>query len=642
MAETAKYMLENDFGCGLVGAIFQRRSSKASKALVRPLPSNRDNNTIKKPSIQNPKRERSVSGDAAILDSSESAKPPPKLDEKLVTTPTLVNPRPSNAARSSKSSSPYSSGLTKVSEAPADSRKLRREPTFTSSELSMTVFNPRSNVTSASYPASSGNVMPLGHLGNLKQLGTKSSLANNSPNITPGTLDYRHRTMQRTGNGKIGGTVGNIVRRPSGSMNKLDPEALKLIGNEEYKKGRFEEALALYNQAIALDSSKASCYSNKSAALICLGRLVEAVFECKEAIRIEPCYQRAHLRLARLYLRLGEAEKALDHYIQSGPKADSNDIAQAQALIKHLSRCNEARELRDWNTLLKESLCAVSSGADSSPQIYAMQAEALLKLHRHQEACDTIRMEPKFQIESLAQLFGSATSAYLLIIRAQIYMVDGRFEDAVAVGQLAAWLDSSNEVNAAVRRLREMASARANGNQLFKASKFTEASIAYSEGLDHDPYNSILLCNLAACRSKLGQFEKAIEDCTAALNVRPSYSKARLRRADCNAKLERWEAAIQDYETLIRETPGDEEVGKALFEAQVNLKKQHGEDTKDLKLSSNLVLISSSEHFKHLGCLLCSSATKCATSKCCSSWSKFGRDTNLSTSSRWRLKTTPT
>ena len=70
-----------------------------------------------------------------------------------------------------------------------------------------------------------------------------------------------------------------------------------------------------------------------------------------------------------------------------------------------------------------------------------------------------------------------------------------------------------------------------------KKTKFSEASVAYGEGLEHDPYNSVLLCNRAACRSKLGQFEKAVEDCNASLSLRPSYSKARLRRADCNAKV---------------------------------------------------------------------------------------------------------
>lgn len=109
----------------------------------------------------------------------------------------------------------------------------------------------------------------------------------------------------------------------------------------------------------------------------------------------------------------------------------------------------------------------------------------------------------------------------------------------MAAAQQAARLDPSNkEISTLVKSAKAVASARLSGNLLFKASKFLEACAVYCEGLEHDPYNSILLCNRAACRSKLGQFEKAVEDCTAALNVKPNYSKARLRRADCNAKVE--------------------------------------------------------------------------------------------------------
>ena len=113
-----------------------------------------------------------------------------------------------------------------------------------------------------------------------------------------------------------------------------------------------------------------------------------------------------------------------------------------------------------------------------------------------------------------------------------------RLDEGVEAAQKAARLDPNNkEVAMVVRRTKGVIAARAKGNDLFKASKFSEACIAYGEGLDHDPFNSVLLCNRAACRAKLGQLEKAVEDCTMALNVRPSYSKARLRRADCNTKV---------------------------------------------------------------------------------------------------------
>ncbi|KAI9200561.1 hypothetical protein LWI28_009808 [Acer negundo] len=644
MAELSKYSMELDPGCGLMGGIFQRWSYWSGKTPVRSLPANGNDNMLKvaavvdnskKPPAHSSKKRRSVSVDSGLLESANEAKPSPKPEQKQSKSPGSAPPRhstsqlkghsrrPSDAGRSSTSSS-SSSGQTKGSKY-QDSivkRKLKTDPTCTSMELSTVVvsnYQQATNDGKGLVRATSSNVMLLGQLGNLKQLRNGSSLGNNSPNATIKTVDYLYKNLQEVnsnskakqsnGHGKLGGNgvMGNIVRQPSGElpqfkglMNKLDPEVLKNMGNEAYKKGRFEDALALYEGAIAINSNKATYRSNRSAALIGLGRLMEALVECKEAIRIDPSYHRAHHRLATLYLRLGEAERASYHYKNSGSLVEKEDIARAEAVQKHLIRCNEARKLRDWSGLLKETQYAITFGADSAPQVFALKVEAYLRLQRHEEAYATHRKRPKFCSKSFPKLFGLAGSAYLLMIQAQVYMASGRFEDSVKAAQYAVQLDPNNqEVIMVSKRARATASARLSGNLLFKASKYLEACTLYSEGLDHDPHNSILLCNRAACRSKLGQYEKAVEDCTTALHLQPSYSKARLRRADCNSKLERWEASIQDYEMLIREIPGDEEVGRALFEARVQLKKQRGEDVKDMKFGSNLVFITSNERFRH-------------------------------------------
>ncbi|KAG8632953.1 hypothetical protein MANES_18G068500v8 [Manihot esculenta] len=611
---------KDQLGCGLMGGIFSRRSFWQRKTVVHSLPAESSNNILKEklPPVHVSKRQRSKS-EAAILDTSNLAKPLPEEGKKHRRRHSLVAPRASTSNQKNESrkssdaarSSTSSSGSSQIKLLRTTEAKLRKDSASESRELSVsTTTNHQQSNKKALVRATSNNVMLLGELGNLRQLGSGNVAGNNGSNSTIKTTDFLHKDIQKANStprttksySKLGGNgvMGNIVRQSSGEFrqcqnltSRMDPEVLKNMGNEKYKQGRFEEALAFYDRAIALDSSKATYRSNRSAALIGLGRLTDAVSDCKEAIRLDPSYQRAHHRLATLYFRLGEAEKALYHYEQSGPHADSEDVAQVQALQKHLNRCIQARKLKEWNTLVKETDCAISSGADSSPEVYAMQAEALLRLHRHEEAYRSYRRAPSFSVDSCAKCVGSAGTSYLLIIGAQVYMAAGRFEDAVAAAQQLAQIDPSNrEVSTVVKTARAVASARLSGNLLYKASKYSEACIAYNEGLEHDPNNSILLCNRAACRSKLHQFEKAVEDCTAALRFQPNYSKARLRRAHCNAKLERWEASIQDYEMLIRESPADEEIGRALFEAKIQLKKQRGEDTKDLKFGSNLVFIS--------------------------------------------------
>lgn len=88
-----------------------------------------------------------------------------------------------------------------------------------------------------------------------------------------------------------------------------------------------------------------------------------------------------------------------------------------------------------------------------------------------------------------------------------------------------------------LNNVRSVSRSRVLGNELFNSGKFVEASLAYGEGLKYDPSNPVLYCNRAACRSKLGQWEKTIEDCNQALVIQPDYAKALLRRAASYTKV---------------------------------------------------------------------------------------------------------
>lgn len=68
--------------------------------------------------------------------------------------------------------------------------------------------------------------------------------------------------------------------------------------------------------------------------------------------------------------RLGETDKALYHYKQSGPEADPDVVAKVKTLQAHLNKCTEARRLGDWSTLITEASNTISSGADSAPQVF--------------------------------------------------------------------------------------------------------------------------------------------------------------------------------------------------------------------------------------------------------------------------------
>jgi tetratricopeptide (TPR) repeat protein len=382
-----------------------------------------------------------------------------------------------------------------------------------------------------------------------------------------------------------------------------DSEEVKRVGNEMYRKGLFNEALKLYDRAIALSPTNAAYRSNRAAALIGLSRIGEAVKECEDAVRSDPNYGRAHHRLALLLIRLGQVNSARKHLCFLGRPSDPMELQKLEAVEKHLIKCVDARRVTDWKTVLIEADAAIVSGADFSPQLFMCKVEAFLKLHRLDDAQSKLLEVPKvepFPVScSQTRFSGMACEAYIYFVKAQIEMALGRFENAVMAAEKASQIDPRcNEVAMLHNTVTLVARARARGNDLYKSERYTEASSAYAEGLRLDPCNAILYCNRAACWFKLGMWERSIEDCNQALRYQPSYTKPLLRRAASNSKMERWGAAVSDYEALIRELPHDKEVAESLFHAQVALKKSRGEEVLNMEFGGEVEEIYSLEQFK--------------------------------------------
>lgn len=159
------------------------------------------------------------------------------------------------------------------------------------------VNSPNTNML---YP--SGNICPSGKILKSNMNIRNSTTKTEKLGLGMGTGNYGHGSIIK-GGGKSGdpnGEIGVIVKK---AMASHDVEEVKNAGNELYKRGNFTEALSLYDRAIMIAPDNAACRSNRAAALTVLGRLGEAVRECEEAVRLNPGYQRAHQRLASLYLR---------------------------------------------------------------------------------------------------------------------------------------------------------------------------------------------------------------------------------------------------------------------------------------------------------------------------------------------------
>ncbi|KAF8007840.1 hypothetical protein BT93_K1737 [Corymbia citriodora subsp. variegata] len=315
----------------------------------------------------------------------------------------------------------------------------------------------------------SGNICPSGKI-------SKPNLTNANGNrmatLSSGSGNYGHGSIMRGGTGAPKANNGSAAESSNGKspgesvvkrgMASLDPEDVKNAGNELYKKGKFEDALSLYDRAIAISPDNASYRSNRAAALTALGRLGEAVRECEEAVRLDPGHGRAHHRLASLYLRLGQVENARRHLCYPGQLPDPCELSKLQSLERHLNLCVESRKIGDWKNAVKESDAAMEAGAKSSPLLLACKAEALLKLHKLQDAEMSLKGISSVPFYSQSKFCGMVAEAYVLYVQSQVDMAMGRFDSAVAAVEKAGRIDYSNaDIALLLSNVKMVANARA-------------------------------------------------------------------------------------------------------------------------------------------------------------------------------------
>ena len=75
------------------------------------------------------------------------------------------------------------------------------------------------------------------------------------------------------------------------------------------------------------------------------------------------------------------------------------------------------------------------------------------------------------------------------------------------------------------------AKLKAEGNDLFRESKFAEAAERYGQAIEADPNEAALFSNRAACYAGLDQWSESLADANSCVLLRPDWAKGYYRRA---------------------------------------------------------------------------------------------------------------
>lgn len=299
--------------------------------------------------------------------------------------------------------------------------------------------------------------------------------------------------------------------------NKKQAQDKKVEGNTFFKNKEYKQAITKYSEAIDLDQTDVTFFSNRSACYAALEMWEKAADDGRTCIMTDKNFVKGYFRAAVGLKGFGNLEGASDA-IKRGLGIDS-----ANNDLKKMSReIDEASRMKKVDALLE-------------------QAETQSAAKEYQNAFKTLdtalRLDP--ESKKVNNLMDKVRPLYEKAEKHRFSNLDPK------------------------ERIKEQ------GDDCFKAAKFEEAIKHYTKCLDAITDKSTDLAlkvygNRAAAFKQLSNFDGTIEDSTNVLEYRPDDVKALIRRAQAYEACERYKSSLQDVRQVL--SYGPDKVGKSSFD----------------------------------------------------------------------------
>ncbi|KAI5073515.1 hypothetical protein GOP47_0011528 [Adiantum capillus-veneris] len=383
-------------------------------------------------------------------------------------------------------------------------------------------------------------------------------------------------------------------------------ERWRLRGNQAYANGDFPKAEEYYSRgasSVSPDETSQSCirasmlcYSNRAATRMAVGRMREALADCKRAMVVDPGFLRVRLRAASCHLALGESKAAADtfkeclKYAKESAKPDTKILVEAMEGVKKSQQLDgysdrafillQKQTFMDSTSALRLLNEALSISSFSEP-LHELKAQVLLSLRRYEEClqfCEQTlptaernhgsAVHERYQDSYLKEGCQINENGHLKLWRwrlsAKALHHLGKLEDSlellvkheeVVSGFPADKGTNSESLAPFLANIRDLLRHKAAGNEAFQLGKHAEAVEHYTAALacngDSRPFNAVCFCNRAAASQALGHIADAISDCSRAIALDAVYPKALSRRATLHEMIRDYGQACNDLRRLI-------------------------------------------------------------------------------------------
>ncbi|NXY77364.1 TOM34 protein, partial [Glareola pratincola] len=322
----------------------------------------------------------------------------------------------------------------------------------------------------------------------------------------------------------------------SGAAMAASPGALRRAGNEEFRRGQYGPAAALYTRALALLEASGTARPRAGAGggrpqAEPLSRLCPGAGEAAAEERSVLLANRAacHLKDGACRLCVADCSGALE-LVPFGIKPLLRRAAAYEALESY------SLAYVDYKTVLQVD-CTVQAAHDGVNRM----TKALLEK-------DGVNWRQKLPpiptVPVSAQTRWSIPSAGAPRANAPSQAEPG---ENVPWGLMA----QTDQAAAGMERARTL---KEEGNELVKKGNHKKAVEKYSESLQLSQ-ECATYTNRALCYLTLKQYKEAAQDCTEALRLDPKNVKALYRRAQALKELKDYKSSIADIKSLLKTEP---------------------------------------------------------------------------------------
>jgi DnaJ family protein C protein 7 len=381
----------------------------------------------------------------------------------------------------------------------------------------------------------------------------------------------------------VNGTDGGRSPTPPphrSNGNTAEADTFKLAGNKFFKDGNYTRAIEEFNKAIEINPNSSVYLSNRAAAYMSANQYLNALEDCERAYELDPSNAKIMYRLARILTSLGRPAEALDVLDRIEPPASATDRAPAEKMLKFVTQAEETlsgdRGVSMVLFCLEQARQLLGRNVKEPRKWTLLAAEAQLKMANE----NSLRKAQDIAVNMLRE---NNQDPDALMIRARALYGLGESDQAVKALKMCLGLDP--DMKPAIKLLRtvqKLTRTKEEGNAAFKAKDYRKAIELYGEALAVDPnnkdMNSKILQNRAQAYINLKEYDNAVNDCTEALRLDPSYTKAQKMRAKAHGGAGNWEEAVRDYKAVAEANPTESNIQEDIRKAEFELKKAQRKD----------------------------------------------------------------